>query len=297
LRPFFTGDEIRAAVAAGLTPELFPTTEGTQIDLVPNPAGEGYVCPAFDTETSHCRIYEVRPLDCRLYPFALMWDAERTHVLLGWDTKCPYMRDAPPEEDMGLILVVILSPFYVGGVFLFSYGYELYNIPRALRLTAIIVFVTLAAVVIVAVLFFLLANMNGSSGSKSSSSNSSKGGKSRSSSSSSSSKPSNSPRPSTGKMGGIVGAAGSALNRSSTNSSSSDSSSSSGYSSGGHVYIGGGETREVTKEVVKEVPKEPMPVTCPFCARSYVPVENNYICPSCGAATPRELIKESQEPK
>ena len=95
LRPFFTGDEIRAAVAAGLTPELFPTTEGTQIDLVPNPAGEGYVCPAFDSETSHCRIYEVRPLDCRLYPFALMWDAERTHVLLGWDTKCPYMRDAP----------------------------------------------------------------------------------------------------------------------------------------------------------------------------------------------------------
>ncbi|HUM25900.1 MAG TPA: hypothetical protein PKN81_06695, partial [Anaerolineales bacterium] len=158
-------------------------------------------------------------------------------------------------ENIGLILVVILSPFYVGGVFLFSYGYELYNIPRALRLTAIIVFVTLAAVVIVAVLFFLLANMNGSSGSKSSSSNSSKGGKSRSSSSSSSSKPSNSPRPSTGKMGGIVGAAGAALNRSSTNSSSSDSSSSSGYSSGGHVYIGGGETREVTKEVVKEVPK------------------------------------------
>lgn len=200
-------------------------------------------------------------------------------------------------ENIGLILVVILSPFYVGGVFLFSYGYELYNIPRALRLTAIIVFVTLAAVVIVAVLFFLLANMNGSSGSKSSSSNSSKGGKSRSSSSSSSSKPSNSPRPSTGKMGGIVGAAGSALNRSSTNSSSSNSSSSSGYSSGGHVYIGGGETREVTKEVVKEVPKEPMPVTCPFCTRSYVPVENNYICPSCGAATPRELIKESQEPK
>ncbi|ULA60450.1 MAG: hypothetical protein LZF60_250028 [Nitrospira sp.] len=94
LRPFFTGDEIRAALAAGLTPELFPATEGTQISLVQNPAGEGYVCPAFDSETSHCRIYEVRPLDCRLYPFALMWDAERTHVLLGWDTKCPYMREA-----------------------------------------------------------------------------------------------------------------------------------------------------------------------------------------------------------
>jgi hypothetical protein len=38
----------------------------------------------------------------------------------------------------------------VGGVFLFSYGYELYNIPRAIRLTAIIVFLTVASVVIVA---------------------------------------------------------------------------------------------------------------------------------------------------
>ncbi len=95
LRPFFTGDEIQGAVAAGLVPELFPTIEGAQIDLVPNPAGEGYVCPAFDSATSHCRIYDVRPLDCRLYPFALMWDAGRAQVVLGWDTKCPYMRDAP----------------------------------------------------------------------------------------------------------------------------------------------------------------------------------------------------------
>ena len=97
LRPFFTGDEIQAALAAGLRPELFPTTEGAQIELVPNPVGEGYICPAFDTATSHCRIYDVRPLDCRLYPFALMWDAERTHVVLGWDTKCPYMRESRPS--------------------------------------------------------------------------------------------------------------------------------------------------------------------------------------------------------
>ena len=40
-------------------------------------------------------------------------------------------------QNIGVILIIILSPFYVGGVFLFSYGYELYNIPRAKRLTAI----------------------------------------------------------------------------------------------------------------------------------------------------------------
>src|ERR1051325_6896735 len=60
------------------------------------------------------------------------------------------------DQGTGIILIALLAPFYVGGVFLFSYGYELYNIPRAIRLTAIIVFVTVGAVVIVAVLFFVL---------------------------------------------------------------------------------------------------------------------------------------------
>ena len=187
--------------------------------------------------------------------------------------------DESLSQEIGVVLLIILAPFYVGGVFLFSYGYELYNIPRAIRLTAIIVFVTLAAVVIVAVLFFVLGNSKGSSNSSSKSSKSS------------SSKPS-------AKMSGLKGAAiGGAM----ANKSSSSSSSGGSHHSSGPIFFGGGgtrvETREVTKEVVKEVPKEPMPITCPFCSRSYVPIEQNYICPSCGAATPRELIEESQLPK
>ena len=192
-------------------------------------------------------------------------------------------------QELGTVLCLILAPFYVGGVFLFSYGYELYNIPRAIRLTAIIVFVTLAAVVIIAVLFFVLGNMKG--GSNSSSSKSSKSS-SKSSSSSGSAKPSDNKS----GFGGVVG--GAIANKS---SSSSSGSSSSHHHSSGPIFVSGGgtrvETREVTKEVVKEVPKEPMPITCPFCSRSYVPIEQNYICPSCGAATPRELIEESQLPK
>jgi hypothetical protein len=66
--------------------------------LVPDPHGDGYLCPAFDSATSTCRIYEQRPLDCQLYPLALMWDEPHDQVLLGWDTKCPFMREEIPGE-------------------------------------------------------------------------------------------------------------------------------------------------------------------------------------------------------
>jgi uncharacterized protein len=110
LRPYFTGEEIARAVAAGLDPACFPDPGGSQITLVKNPAGEGYLCPAFDPATNHCRIYGARPFDCRLYPLALMWDEARQDVLLGWDSKCPFMVEAPPPaiarhaEDIAALL-------------------------------------------------------------------------------------------------------------------------------------------------------------------------------------------------
>lgn len=177
--------------------------------------------------------------------------------------------DVQIDQSTGLVLIGVLFPFYVGGVFLFSYGYELYNIPRALRLTAIIVFLTVASVVIVAVLALVLG-----AGGKGSSSNSSKSSKS---------------------SGG-----GGKPSARSTSASSSGGSHLSGL---GNVVVlggsGGTRTNTVTREVVKEVevPVAPRSVDCPFCHRSYVPAENNYACPACGAATPKELIEESEEPK
>lgn len=168
-------------------------------------------------------------------------------------------------QGTGLLLIGLLAPFYVGGVFLFSYGYELYNIPRALRLTAIIVFLTVGAVVIVAVLFFLLGSGRGlpeSSSDKRSSNKSKVEARNRPAS--------------TGSMG---------------------------IPDLGPVVIMGGpgrtHTREVTREVVKEVevPVAPRSIDCPYCGRSYVPADQQYACPACGAATPPELIEESESPK
>ncbi|HEX5839551.1 MAG TPA: hypothetical protein VFY26_17070 [Anaerolineales bacterium] len=168
------------------------------------------------------------------------------------------------EQATGLLLIGLLAPFYVGGVFLFSYGYELYNIPRAIRLTAIIVFLTVASVVIVAVLFFVLSSGKGLPETKKKS-----GGRS---------KPQMTKTSSSGG-GGL------------------------GIPNVGPVIMMGGpgrtHTREVTREVVKEVevPVAPRSIDCPYCGRSYVPAEQNYACPACGAATPKELIEESEAPK
>lgn len=155
------------------------------------------------------------------------------------------------EESAAWPLLILLAPIYVGGVFLFSYGYELYDLPRALRLTAIIVFVTVSAVVILAALALLLGG-----GARPSSSS-----KSRSRSSSNKSARSSAPAGNSSWGGGL----------------------------GPVIFTGGPGTRTVTREVVREVPVEPAkpePITCPNCGRSYMAAENEYVCPGCGAPAP-----------
>ena len=98
LRPFFTGEEIARAVEHGLSAAAFPDAQGSQVTLVPEASGDGFHCPAFDTQTATCRLYDQRPLDCQLYPLALMWNAAHNEVLLGWDRKCPFMDAQVPES-------------------------------------------------------------------------------------------------------------------------------------------------------------------------------------------------------
>ena len=98
LRPYFTENEIARALAGGVEGTAFSNRRGSQVILVPDPHGDGYLCPAFNAASSTCRIYEQRPLDCQLYPLALMWDEPHGQVLLGWDTKCPFMREEIPLE-------------------------------------------------------------------------------------------------------------------------------------------------------------------------------------------------------
>jgi uncharacterized protein len=91
LRPYFTRTEIERTVEAGLDRSHFKDPNGSQVTLVQHPSAEGYLCPAFDLGTSKCRVYTARPFDCQIYPLAIMWSADHRDVLLGWDTKCPFI--------------------------------------------------------------------------------------------------------------------------------------------------------------------------------------------------------------
>ena len=52
--------------------------------------GEIYICPFFETDANECGIYPTRPLDCRIYPFALMYSADGLEIVLGVDSICPF---------------------------------------------------------------------------------------------------------------------------------------------------------------------------------------------------------------
>jgi len=91
LRPYFTQEEIRAALAHGIAPDAFSDHAGSKVSVVPHE--DGYICPAFAPTTGRCGIYQDRPLDCRLYPVAVVWDQTHTEVVMGWDSKCQFIRD------------------------------------------------------------------------------------------------------------------------------------------------------------------------------------------------------------
>jgi Fe-S-cluster containining protein len=98
LRPYFTGEDIGQAVAAGVGRAAFSDWHGSQVTVVPDRNNDGYQCPAFDPATSHCTIYDRRPFDCRIYPLTLMWNEAHDQVVLGWDTKCPFLREQVPAD-------------------------------------------------------------------------------------------------------------------------------------------------------------------------------------------------------
>ena len=91
LAPIFTDSEILRVIGAEADRNLFqPTADGRSARVKLQSYGEIYICPFFDPNSSECQIYTSRPLDCQIYPFALMHNEDQTEIVLGVDTICPF---------------------------------------------------------------------------------------------------------------------------------------------------------------------------------------------------------------
>ena len=113
LAPYFSHAEMEQAVAAGMPGDAFPPGRygpGFSARLVPE--GPAFRCPAFRPATNDCAAYAARPLDCRLYPFMLLYDADGKEVFLGLDTYCLFASDradAPGIRDAADKLAALLD--------------------------------------------------------------------------------------------------------------------------------------------------------------------------------------------
>jgi len=68
-----------------------------RIQLVPNPKGEGFICPLLECENNHCRIYNLRPFECQLYPFLI--NLRKDKILLTLDLNCPYVAEKINSQE------------------------------------------------------------------------------------------------------------------------------------------------------------------------------------------------------
>ena len=64
---------------------------------VPDPRGEGFVCAFFESADNKCRIYNMRPFECQLYPFLL--NMRNKKVMLTVDLNCPYVSENMDKKE------------------------------------------------------------------------------------------------------------------------------------------------------------------------------------------------------
>ncbi len=79
---------------------------------VPNPQGEGFICPFLDAKDNKCKIYGFRPFECQLYPFLI--NLRSGKVILTLDLNCPYVQEHLKDNEFkkytGHLVTFLNSP-------------------------------------------------------------------------------------------------------------------------------------------------------------------------------------------
>ncbi|OGF51007.1 MAG: hypothetical protein A2231_11705 [Candidatus Firestonebacteria bacterium RIFOXYA2_FULL_40_8] len=62
--------------------------------------GEMFVCEAFDLNTGKCLKYSKRPLDCKIYPFAMAKSIDKESIMLILDDLCPAAKELDTNKQI-----------------------------------------------------------------------------------------------------------------------------------------------------------------------------------------------------
>ena len=99
--PVWSQEETVLAERAGASEDWFtPLPETVSRGVRLKSCGSGFRCPAFDPATSRCAIHAQKPLDCRLYPFALASNPAGDRLVLAMDLKCPYLQEHGDDPEV-----------------------------------------------------------------------------------------------------------------------------------------------------------------------------------------------------
>ncbi|ASJ16305.1 Fe-S-cluster oxidoreductase [Thermococcus chitonophagus] len=71
-------------------------------------------CVFLDPETKKCRIYEYRPLACKLYPFILIKHGDTLEIYIKKDSNCPGI-DHPDGDPIEIIIERYFGEVLKGG--------------------------------------------------------------------------------------------------------------------------------------------------------------------------------------
>ena len=81
-----------------------------RIQPVINPDSSDFICPFLGAQDNKCKIYDMRPFECQLYPFLINF--RKSKVLLTVDLNCPYVYeniDTQEAKDYIAYLTVYLN--------------------------------------------------------------------------------------------------------------------------------------------------------------------------------------------
>lgn len=131
--PLFLQKEIEELTQRGILPAaLFcGDRKPSRINLVP--FKDAWACPCFDQSGSLCRIYDDRPLDCRVYPFLFV--LHEGAPALAVDLNCYYVREHLSGKDMeeqALMLEPLFKKIACGSPEMFQKYPEGYRVLRLL---------------------------------------------------------------------------------------------------------------------------------------------------------------------